>query len=121
MPVVVVEVDAEDVLEVPAVQDQHAVEAFAAERPDPTFRMGVRVRRPHRGADDPDALASEHRVEVAAELAVPVVEQEPEWSITPPSCIVRLRACWVTQRPSGLVVLATNSIRRRSSETQNST
>ena len=82
MPVVVVEVDAEDVVEVPAAQDQHAaVETFAPECPDPTFRVGVRVRRPHWCADDPDAFAAEHRVEVAAELAVAVVEQEPESAV----------------------------------------
>jgi len=41
--------------------------------------------------------------------------------LSSPSCIMRLRACCATQGPSGLVVLATNSTRRRSSETKNST
>jgi hypothetical protein len=36
------------------------------------------------------------------------------WSA--PSCMVRLRACWVTQRPSGLEVQATCSIRGVASE-----
>ena len=78
VPVEVGDVGAEDAVEVTSVQDQDPVEAVAAERPDPTLGVGVRVRRPHRGADDPHALAAEHRVEVEAELAVAIVEQEPE-------------------------------------------
>src|ERR687887_377210 len=34
------------------------------------------------------------------------------------TALVRLRACWVTQAPLGLLVTATRSTRRRSSETE---
>jgi hypothetical protein len=71
-------VGAEDAVEVTPVQDQDPVEALAAERPDPPLGVGVRVRRPNRCADDPDALATEHRVEVTTELAITIVEQKPE-------------------------------------------
>ncbi len=38
-----------------------------------------------------------------------------------PSCIARLRACWVTQRPSGFELQATYSIRLVASEMKKST
>ena len=78
VPLVMRDVVPEDVVEVPPVQDQYAVEALAAERSHPTLGVGVRVRRPDRRADDPHALATEHRVEVEAELAVTIVEQKAE-------------------------------------------
>src|SRR6266511_3444393 len=78
VPVEVVDVVPEYAVEVASVEDQDAVEAVATERPDPTLGVSVRVRRPNRRADDPHALAAKHRVEVEAELAVAVMEQEPE-------------------------------------------
>lgn len=45
VPVVVRDVVSEDVVEVPPVQDQYAVEALAAARSHPTLRVVVRVRR----------------------------------------------------------------------------
>jgi hypothetical protein len=75
--VVVVDVDAEDALELPAAGDQEPVEAVAADGADPALRERVRLRRPKWGADDLDALASEDVVEGAAELAVTSVDQEP--------------------------------------------
>jgi hypothetical protein len=47
--------------------DQQVVEALAAEGADPAFSNGVRPGGPHRGADDPDVGAGEHRVEVGCE------------------------------------------------------
>ena len=75
--VVVVDVDAQDALKLPAAADQEPVEAIAANGADPAFGERVCLGRAKRGADGLDALASEHLVEGAAELAVAVVEQEP--------------------------------------------
>jgi hypothetical protein len=76
MLVVVADVGREDSFEVSAVDDQEPVEALAADGADPPFDVGVRARRPNRGADCPDPLATEHLVEGCSELAVAVVDQE---------------------------------------------
>jgi transposase len=62
----VADVDAEDVLELAATEDQEPVEAFPAHAADPAFGVGVCVRRLDRCSDDPDALAAEDAVEGAA-------------------------------------------------------
>jgi len=74
----VVDVDAEDVFELPAAADQEPVEAVAADGADPAFGERVRVRRPKRGADDLDTLVAEDVVEGAAEFGVAVVDQETD-------------------------------------------
>ena len=57
--VVVVDVDAQDTLTLPAAADQQPVKAIAADGADPAFGECVRPRRAKRGADDLDALAAE--------------------------------------------------------------
>src|SRR5215216_6724558 len=76
--VVVTAVDAEDVLEVAAAEDEDAVEAVGAERSYPAFGVGVRVWRLDRGADHLDALGAEDLVGGVAELRVAVVDEDPE-------------------------------------------
>ncbi len=76
--VVMVDVDAEDVLELSSADDQDPVEAVAADGSDPTFGERVRFRRPERCANDLDALASKDVVEGAAELAVSVADEEAD-------------------------------------------
>ena len=76
--VVVLYVDAQDMLELTAARDQDPVEAVAADGADPALGERVRVRRPKWGADDLDAFALEDVIEGAAELAVAVVDQEPD-------------------------------------------
>jgi hypothetical protein len=71
----VADIDAEDVLEVAAADDQQPVEAFPAHAADPALAVSVRVRRPDRRADDADAFALEDAVEGPAELRVSVVDQ----------------------------------------------
>ena len=61
-------------LEVSAVEDQEPVETLSANGADEALGDRVRLRRPKRCADDFDALASEHLVEGAAELAVAIVD-----------------------------------------------
>jgi len=72
----VTHIDLQDALELSAVEDEEPVEAVPAHAADPALRVGVRVRRLDRCADDGDALAFEDAVEGAAELFVTVVDEE---------------------------------------------
>src|SRR6266498_4174306 len=78
--VVVVDVGAQDMFELSAAYDQEPVEAVSADGADPTLGERVRVRRAKGCADDLDGLALEDLVEGTAELAVAVVNQEPNRS-----------------------------------------
>jgi hypothetical protein len=64
--------------EVSGSGDQHVVEAFAAQRADPTLGDRVGPRRLDGGAEDADVGAGEDGVEGGGELAVPVADQEPK-------------------------------------------
>ena len=108
-------VGVEDVLEVAALEDEDAVEAAGAERSYPAFGVGVRVWRLDRCPDHSNALGAEDLVEGVRVFRVAVADEEPE-GCSSPSCMTRLRACWVTQRPSGFAVAAMHSIRRVASE-----
>ena len=66
------------------------------------------------------AFAAEDLVEGAAELAVAVVDQEPASARRRP-LKPRLRACWVTQAPVGLVVQPARWTRRLPSSMKKST
>jgi hypothetical protein len=76
--VVVVDVGREDSFQVAAVEDQDPVEALAADAADPAFDEGVRAWCAYRCADDPDRLGAEDFVEGGRELAVAVMDQEPD-------------------------------------------
>ena len=78
MPVVVADVSGKNSFEVPAVHDQDPVEALAADSADPPFDERVRAGRSHWCPDRADALGAEHLVESSRELAVAVVDQEPD-------------------------------------------
>jgi hypothetical protein len=71
------DVDVEDALQLAAVEDQDPVEALAPCAADPALDVRVRVRRPDWCSDHPDPVAIEDCVESAAELRVPVVDQQP--------------------------------------------
>jgi hypothetical protein len=98
MPVVVLDMPPEDLLQVTTADDQQPVEALGADGTDPTLGVGVGVRRLHRRDEH---LGAEHVVEAAGELRVPVVDEERTRRPRSPSTKGRLRACWVTQAPSG--------------------
>jgi hypothetical protein len=119
--VVVLDVDPKDLLEVAAPDDQQLVQALGAHRPDPAFRMGVRVRRLHRRQQDLGALEAEHVVEAAGELRVVVAQPKRNRRSRSPSANSRLRACWVTQAPFGWAVTPARWTRRVSSSMKNST
>ena len=75
--VVVVDVDADDVFDVAAIQDQKPIETLGPDRSYEPFRDRVRSWCPDRCLHDPDALAAEHFVERARVLAVAVTDQDP--------------------------------------------
>ena len=60
------------------VDDQDAVEEFAADRADEAFRDRVRPWCSHRRLDDPDVDGGEDGVEGGGELGVAVADEEPE-------------------------------------------
>ena len=76
--VVVSRVGAEDALEMPAAKHKHPVQALCPDTAHPTFREGVRARRPDRRLDDPHPLGAKHLIEGAGKLAVAVVDQKPD-------------------------------------------
>src|SRR6266511_5941862 len=61
----------------PAAEDQQPVEALSTEAPDPALGVRSRPRRSDGRLDHADAFGAEDLVEVAAELAVAVTDQEP--------------------------------------------
>src|SRR5439155_919776 len=76
VPVVVIDVDVQDALEVPAVEDEQPVQTLGAHHPHEALRDRVRLWCSHRCLDDPNALAAEDLIERTAVLAVPVADQE---------------------------------------------
>ena len=63
------------------VDDQEAVEEFAADGADEAFGDRVRLRCPHRRRDDSDVDGGEDGVEGGGELGVAVADEEPEASV----------------------------------------
>jgi len=78
LPVVVVDIGPQRAIEMPPTEDERPVEALDPDRLDHALGMGIRVRGPDRGANDPHPLRAEQRVEQAAELRVPVPDDEPD-------------------------------------------
>jgi hypothetical protein len=117
----VADVDAEDVLELAAAENQESVEALPAYAADPTFSIGIRVRGLDWRSDDLDAFAAEDAVERTADFVsrswIRKRGREPRSSRS----ISRLRACWSIHAVSGLLVQATYSILRLPIERKAST
>ena len=94
LAVVVVDVDAKDMLEVAAVENQQPVEALRADGADEAFGDRIRLRRSHRRLRNPDTfvrktsskgplyLLSRSRIKKRTPLSL---KSKP-----------RFRACWVT-------------------------
>src|SRR6266508_665926 len=78
VPVVVPLVLGQQMHELPLAEDQHPIQAFAADRADPPLGIGVGLRRTWRTAQHFDADISEHGVEARSELRVAIADQEPE-------------------------------------------
>jgi len=68
VPVVVTDVDNQDMFEVGAADNENVVEALSPDGADPMFGVGVRDRGPHRRADDMGTNRTPHVVEGPGEL-----------------------------------------------------
>ena len=85
-----------------AVEDQQPVEALGADGSDEALGDGVCLRRPHRRLDDPDAFGCgtpRRRGRCTCCRGRGSGSGRPGPTKSRP----RLRACWVTQAPVGLV------------------
>ena len=117
----VADIDAQDVFELAATEDQEPVEALPAHAADPAFGVGIRVRRLDRRSDDFDAFAAEDAVEGAAELRVAVMDQEARPLAAVAKVHQQVASLLAHPRAFGLLVQATYSTRRVPIETKNST
>jgi hypothetical protein len=103
LAVVVVDVDPHNVLEVAAADDQEPVETLIADGADEPFRVGVRLWCLRRRVDDLDSPLPSTRCSAAK-----VNLLSRSWirkRIRSRTLVkLRLRACWTTQLPDGLVV-----------------
>jgi len=90
--------------EMAAVDDQDPVEQFPAGSSDRWFGDGVGLGCPYRGARNTDALAGEHGIEHAGELAVAVPDQNPDLGCAVAEVVIKLRACCATQARRGWAV-----------------
>ena len=102
--VVMLDVDAEDLLEVPATHDEQPVQALGTDGAYPALGVGVGVGRLHWRDQHLGALRREHVVEPATELLVPIANQEADPASSFFQDQEQLRACWVTQVALGLAV-----------------
>jgi hypothetical protein len=75
VPVVVLDVDPEYLLEMAETNDQQPVQALGADRPNPALRVGIGVRRLHWRNEHVGAFGAEHVVEATAELRVTIADK----------------------------------------------
>src|SRR6266536_372162 len=101
--------------------DQHPVQQLTTDGADPSLGERVRPRRPHRCAQDSDALGAKDHIEAVGELRIPVADQEADLPDALCQVMSRLRACWVTHAPVGLAVTPRMCTRRVASSIVNST
>jgi hypothetical protein len=121
VPVVMLDIDSEDLLEVPATHDEQPVKALGPHRPDPALGVGVGVRRLNWRDQHLGAVRAEHVVEPAAELRVTIANKETHPASSFLEDKQQVAACWVTQVPLGLAVTPARWTRRVSSSMKNST
>src|SRR6266536_313084 len=76
LPVVVLDVRAEDVLQVTPTEDQDVIQALSSSRADPALRERVPPWGPDRRFEDSDVFGPEDLVEAPGELRVPIPEQD---------------------------------------------
>jgi hypothetical protein len=119
--VIVLDVDPQHLLEVPASEDQQPVQALGPYRPDPALRMGVRVRCLHRRDEHLGALSAEHVVEAAGELRVAVAQHEAPPSSSLAEHQQQVAGLLGDPTPLGLAVTPARWTRRVSSSMKNST
>jgi hypothetical protein len=96
--VVVVDVVNDEPLELSPIPDDGAIEQFAAQSADPTFRVRVRDRGPHRTLQDLHVVAAEDLIEG-------VDERLPRSRTNAPASANSSRWLWVPETLSWLVRL----------------
>src|SRR6266567_4580955 len=74
--VVMLDVDPEHLLQVPAPDEQQPIQALGADGPHPALYVRVCSWRPHWREEHLAALRAEHVIEPEGELRVPIMEQE---------------------------------------------
>jgi hypothetical protein len=104
MAVVMVNEDANDQLEMLAVEDQEPIQTLRANRPHKPFRDTVGLRSAKRRANDLYPIAPEDLVETLGELLISIANQEAERFLRTANVHVSCRACRVTHGPLGLGV-----------------
>jgi hypothetical protein len=101
----------QDLLEVPATEDEKPVQALAAYRANKALRHRIRPWGSHRRLQYPDAVGTEHVVEADSELRVPVPDEELdrtgalgqyETQVDSASFGVNLRALAISAEPRSL-------------------
>ena len=78
MAVVMVDEDANDLLEMLAVEDQEPIQTLRANRPYEPFRDTVCLRRAKRRANHLDPVAAKCHVKAVREFLIPITNQEAE-------------------------------------------
>ena len=123
MAIVMVDEDANDLLEMLAVEDQEPIQTLRANRPYEPFRDTVCLGRAKRRANNFYPVALEDPVKTLGELLIPIANQEPERFLAWRSANVHVscRACCVTHGPLGLGVHPAKYTRRLPSSMKKST
>ena len=85
MAVVVVDEDANHLLEMLAVEDQEPIQTLRANRPYEPFRDTVCLRRATRRANDLYPIAREDSVKTLRELLIPVANRKRSVPGAPPT------------------------------------
>ena len=78
MAVVMVNKDANDLLQMLVVEDQEPIQTLRANSPHEPFRDPVGLRGPKRRANDLHSIALEDPVKTLGELLIPIANQEAE-------------------------------------------
>ena len=74
MAVVMVDEDANDPLEMLAVQNQEPIQPFRANCPHEAFRDAIGLRRPKRRANDCDPIGWKTRSKLSVNFLVPIAD-----------------------------------------------
>jgi hypothetical protein len=107
MAVVMIDVDAENALELAAAGDQDLVQALAPHRADKALGVGVRLGRLDRRSYDLDVLAAEDLIEGPAELESRSWIRKRDGEARSASDQASWRACCATHAPLGCQVQPT--------------
>ena len=116
-----VDEDANDLLEMRAVEDQEPIQTLRANRPYEPFRDTVCLARAKRRANALYPIALEDSVKTLGELLIPIANQEAERFLALRQCPRQLPACCVTHGPFGLAVQPAKCTRRLPSSMKKST